>query len=367
MSSVVLRAVCKTYGSGRPAVVNAIDLEVAQGEFIVLLGPSGCGKTTTLRMIAGFVEPSSGQILFDGADVTRVPPRLRNIGMVFQNYALFPTMTVAQNIAFGPSQRGLDSRKVMARVAELLELTQLTSRQDHYPDELSGGQQQRVALARALAFSPAVLLMDEPLGALDVQLRETMQIELRRLQRSLGITTILVTHDQQEAMSLADRIVVMADGLIQQIGSPDALYRQPGNRFVAEFIGKNNILGGRIVEQLGRLRVRLTDDVAVNLPPGGLWQAGTPIEIAIRPEHIDIAPAAGTMDGDVEGVVEARRFLGNLVQYDVRMSWGQTILVECATRQAPIDHGERVMLRWNTEDVTALDARAAAVAPGLGG
>src|SRR5690606_30639065 len=259
MSDIVLRSVSKSYGSKAITAVNAVDISVAEGEFVVLLGPSGCGKTTTLRMIAGFVDPTSGQILFGGRDVTNVPPRLRNVGMVFQNYALFPNMTVADNIAFGPRQRGMGRSVIDQRVSELLQLVQLESRRDYLPQELSGGQQQRVALARALAFSPSVLLLDEPLGALDVQLRETMQDELRRIQQSLGITTVLVTHDQHEAMALADRIVIMADGVIQQIGSPKALYQQPANRFVADFLGKSNFLNGVLTRRDRHEFVTLAD------------------------------------------------------------------------------------------------------------
>ena len=221
MATVALEGVSKYYGH-RPAV-DEVSLEIEEGEFVVLLGPSGCGKTTTLRMIAGLVEPTRGVIRIDGSDVTALPARKRNVGMVFQDYALFPHMTVGENIAFGLRERRFDRAALELRVEELLALIRLPGFERRFPDQLSGGQQKRVALARALAYSPSVLLMDEPLGALDLKLREAMQVELRRVQRRLQITTIFVTHDQEEAMSLADRIVVMRDGRVEQIGAPEDL------------------------------------------------------------------------------------------------------------------------------------------------
>lgn len=350
MSDIVLRSVSKSYGSKALTAVNAVDLSIAEGEFVVLLGPSGCGKTTTLRMIAGFVAPTSGQILFGGRDVTSVLPRLRNVGMVFQNYALFPNMTVADNIAFGPRQRGMERSKIAQRVLELLTLVQLESRRDYFPHELSGGQQQRVALARALAFSPSVLLLDEPLGALDVQLRESMQDELRRIQQSLGITTVLVTHDQHEAMALADRIVIMADGIIQQIGSPRDLYQKPANRFVADFLGKSNFLTGISTRRDSRHFAALADGSMIELPSVSSSSEGAPVEIALRPENIDLNPVPGEMAA-LQGKVVARRFLGNLVQYEVQMGWGQTILAECATRRGLAEVGDAITLGWKPEHI----------------
>ncbi|MBM3525134.1 MAG: ABC transporter ATP-binding protein, partial [Alphaproteobacteria bacterium] len=237
MADVVLENVSKSFGSVR--AVDGFSLVVKEGELLTLLGPSGCGKTTTLRMVAGFFLPSAGRILIGGQDVTTLPPRKRNLGMVFQDYALFPHLTVADNIAFGLRERGAAKEQIRKRVGELLDLIRLPGVEGRYPRELSGGQQQRVALARALAYSPSVLLMDEPFGALDLKLREAMQVELHRILRELKITTIFVTHDQGEAMSLSDRIVVMLDGRAQQIGAPEELYARPATAFVAHFVGRS--------------------------------------------------------------------------------------------------------------------------------
>ena len=242
MSRVALKQVTKRYGDA--VAVRGIDLDIREGEFLTLLGPSGCGKTTTLRMIAGFVLPTSGTVYLGDEDVTRLPPNKRGIGMVFQDYALFPHMTIGENIAFGLTERRVDKVAIGKRVKELLELVQLSSVEHRYPPELSGGQQQRIAVARAVAYSPRVLLMDEPLGALDLKLREAMQTEIRQIQQRLGTTTVYVTHDQTEAMHMSDRIVVMNDGRIEQMGSAEEIYDRPVTRFVADFIGQINLLDG---------------------------------------------------------------------------------------------------------------------------
>src|SRR5919109_31258 len=244
MARVVLTDVSRRFGG--VTAVDGVTLDVGEGEFLTLLGPSGCGKTTTLRMIAGFLPPSRGRIVIDGEDVTRLPARRRNIGMVFQDYALFPHLTVAENIGFGLRERGTPRRRIGERVHELTALVRLTGLERRFPAELSGGQQQRVALARALAYTPRVLLMDEPLGALDLKLREAMQLELAQLQRRLGITTIYVTHDQEEAMTLSDRIAVMSEGRILQVGPPDEVYGRPRTAFVASFVGKVTLLAGTV-------------------------------------------------------------------------------------------------------------------------
>src|SRR5215471_6451307 len=246
MSSVALERLRRRYRE--IDVVKDLDLDIAQGELVVLLGPSGCGKTTTLRMIAGLVQPTSGRVCIGGEAVDHLPPRRRNIGMVFQDYALFPNMPVRENIAFGLEERRAPRQRVEARVDEMLALIRMQAFADRYPAELSGGQQQRVALARALAYEPRVLLMDEPLGALDQRLREDMQREVARIQRSLGITTVFVTHDQQEAMVLADRIVVMNAGRIEQVGTPEQLYSNPRTLFIADFVGRSNRLLGEARE-----------------------------------------------------------------------------------------------------------------------
>ncbi len=355
MTAVTLRSISKMYGE--TAAVEELNLEVQSGEFVVLLGPSGCGKTTTLRMIAGFDQPTAGQIFLDSKDITNLPSRLRNIGMVFQNYALFPSMTVGENIAFGLKQRGTEKRKIDARVEEMLQLIQLPDRRDHYCSQLSGGQQQRVALARALSYSPAVLLMDEPLGALDLKLRESMQIELRRLQRHLEITTIFVTHDQQEAMTLADRIVVMSQGRIQQVGKPTELYEYPGNKFVADFIGKNNFFSGKVISSSsGRYQISLAANASVDLELKTRKNIGDSVEFALRPEQIDLSVerTSGDKRGLI-GVVDQRQFSGSVVHYFVRLPWSQTLVIERPATSSVVEIGTAVELSWLPNRVTIFE------------
>lgn len=281
-----LRELTKHYGVS-PLAVDAISLSIASGELVSLLGPSGCGKTTTLRMIAGLVLQTSGNILINGISVARQAVHERNIGMVFQNYALFPHMSIAENVAFGLRMRKLQLAERTKRVKEALEIVQLGAFANRTPHELSGGQQQRVALARALVIEPSVLLLDEPLGALDKNLREDMQVELRRIQKNLGITTVIVTHDQEEALTLSDRIVIMNGGKIEQVGTPEQIYCQPQTRFVAGFIGNSNFLEGDVISvdehgssihtlEVGWLRV------------SGRLVPGSSVALALRPEDIEL-------------------------------------------------------------------------------
>ena len=281
MSHLVLEGLGKSYGSA--VAVEGIDLSVARGEFISLLGPSGCGKTTTLQMIAGFVPVDHGRILLDGADLAAVPPARRGLGIVFQSYALFPHMTVAENIAFGLEMRGVPKAERESRTLEAMALVGLKGFADRYPRRMSGGQQQRVALARALVIKPSLLLLDEPLSNLDAKLREEMQGELRQIQRSIGTTTILVTHDQHEAMALSDRIVVMNQGRVEQIGAPDIVYDRPQTSFVANFLGKTNLLAG-VGDGAGHIAV---DGFRVALPGA----AAGPVALAVRPERLVLAQA----------------------------------------------------------------------------
>ena len=347
MAEVRLERITKQYGQHK--VVDEVHLDVADGEFLVLLGPSGCGKTTTLRMIAGLVTPTSGRVRIGGTDVTATPVRRRNIGMIFQDYALFPHMTVGENIAFGLTERRQSRKQVGARVRELLELIRLPGYEARYPEQLSGGQQQRIALARALAYSPALLLMDEPLGALDLKLREAMQIELHRLQRELRVTTILVTHDQEEAMSLADRIAIMAEGQVQQVGAPEELYHSPANAFVAQFVGKVNLLPGTLTAlSSGIASVRLHDGSTVNAFAREPLAIDAPARVSVRPERLRLA--RGGAGGRIAGTVQRRRFLGNIVHYFVRASWGQVLLVEHGAGGEPFAPGADVTLDWKAED-----------------
>ena len=287
---VTFTGVQKTY-DGKTLVVKDLNLSIQKGEFLSLLGPSGSGKTTTLMMLAGFESPTAGEIALNGVTITRTPPHKRNFGMVFQNYALFPHMTVAQNIAYPLSVRGIPDQERQAKVAKALDMVQMGAMGDRFPAQLSGGQQQRVALARALVFDPQLVLMDEPLGALDKQLREHMQIELKALHRSLGITFVYVTHDQSEALTMSDRVAVFNDGLIQQIDRVDRLYEAPANRFVAGFVGDNSVLTGVVAAVDGeRCTVRLPDGSALQGLNINQAAVGESVHCSIRPERISLRP-----------------------------------------------------------------------------
>jgi putative spermidine/putrescine transport system ATP-binding protein len=314
MTFLELSGIRKVFPGGTVAV-DRFDLVAARGEFVSFLGPSGCGKTTTLRMIAGFEQPTAGTIRIDGRDVTNVPPNHRNVGMVFQSYALFPNMTVADNIAFGLRIRGTGRDAIKRRVAELLELIHLTDRGDRYPFQLSGGQQQRVALARALAIEPTVLLLDEPLSALDAKIRVALRHEIRQIQRQLGITTVYVTHDQEEALELSDRIVVMSDGRVEQVGTPFEVYNFPATAFVASFVGTLNAVQATVVDpaagilDLGGHRIRSTSSLEA--------AAGEPVSVALRPEMITLVGIDGTAEDGVNhvpAVVTDVAFLGSVVR-----------------------------------------------------
>jgi putative spermidine/putrescine transport system ATP-binding protein len=283
---VRFRGVSKSY-DGRTPVVAGLDLDIARGEFLTLLGPSGSGKTTTLMMLAGFEDPSAGSIELEGKRIDTVPPHRRGIGVVFQNYALFPHMTVAQNLAFPLSVRGMPRAEIAALTAQALEMVRLPGFGDRRPQQLSGGQQQRVALARALIFSPSLVLMDEPLGALDKQLREELQLEIRRIHATLGVTIVYVTHDQSEALTMSDRIAVFQGGRIQQLGSADAIYERPANAFVAGFIGENNRMEAVVADSA---TLRLADGTMLTTAPHGL-SAGERVLACIRPEKVHLAEA----------------------------------------------------------------------------
>lgn len=321
MSTITLSKVVKSFGSFE--AVKEMSLEVADGEFLALLGPSGCGKTTTLRMVAGFVDVTAGRIHFGDRDVTDLPPNKRDTGMVFQGFALFPHMTVRQNIGYGLEMRRVSRPEIDQRVARVLDLVRLGQFADRYPRQLSGGQQQRVALARALVINPHVLLLDEPLSALDAKLRHEVRLQIRQLQQSLGLTTIFVTHDQEEALSLADRLVVMNGGAIEQIGTPEDLYERPATPFVADFIGKTNFFAGRLSGSTFATSCGL--ELAVS---GGRRDAGL---LGIRPEKIELSSQtglAGTAEpSTVLGTVELVSYLGPWTEYSVRLSNDRSILV----------------------------------------
>jgi spermidine/putrescine ABC transporter ATP-binding subunit len=320
---ITIRAVVKRFGS--VTAVDRADLVVGDGELFTLLGPSGCGKTTLLRLLAGFYQPDAGEIRFGARVVSGLPPYERNIGMVFQNYALWPHMTVAANVAYGLRLRKLAAADVSARLAEGLRKVNLTGFESRYPGQLSGGQQQRVALARALVLNPDILLLDEPLSNLDAKIRVRVRAEIKKLQRELGITTIYVTHDQEEALSLSDRVAVMKDGRVLQVGSPKELYERPRTRFVADFVGTNNLLPGRV---RGRHGAELVVDTEVgSLHAVSEAAVGERCVLAIRPENVAIAACgeAASHGNVVRGRVTFVAYLGSALRYDVEAAPGHVL------------------------------------------
>ena len=355
--AVQLERVTKRYGD--QVAVDGLSLDVRPGEFLSLLGPSGCGKTTTLRMIAGFEHPDEGEIRISGESVAGRPPYRRDVNTVFQSYALFPHMSVAENVAYGLQQRRVPRTEVRDRVAEALDMVQMRRFADRRPTMLSGGQQQRVALARALVNRPAVLLLDEPLGALDRKLREEMQLELKLLQSRLGITFVFVTHDQAEALSMSDRIAIMREGRIEQLGDPDAVYGHPASAYVAAFVGQQNFFDGELAES-GR---------ALRSPHVLLRSAGAAIDAArataaVRPEHVRIAPDDGTALPDANvavGELLGVSHQGETMQYLVRLGGDQSLVVRQPTH-APLGAsvGDRIRCTWSPDDVRLFPADAGA-------
>ncbi len=341
-SGVEAREVTKVFGGGGEEVraLDRVSVHIREGEFFTLLGPSGCGKTTLLRLIAGFEQPSEGEILLDGAPVTGLPPHRRPVNTVFQSYALFPHMTIAANIAFGLEMQGHSTAETAARVEEMLALVQLGGLDQRRPAQLSGGQQQRVALARALANRPKVLLLDEPLSALDLKLRKDMQIELKRIQHDTGITFIFVTHDQGEALTMSDRIAVMSAGRILQIGGPTEIYEHPTSHFVADFIGETNFLEGEILERNGsaaRVRLASGETRIASAPAEG--PAEGKVSLAVRPERVGLcAPGDGAaLSGRVENVV----YFGTDTLFHLRLKGDEPFIVRLQNREgARLAHGE---------------------------
>jgi putative spermidine/putrescine transport system ATP-binding protein len=323
VSYLALKDIQKRYPGGTLAV-QGFNLEAERGEFVSFLGPSGCGKTTTLRVIAGFERPTSGSISIDGVDITDRPPNRRNVGMVFQNYALFPNMTVADNIGFGLRVRKRPRDQIKKRVGELLELINLADKGSRYPYQLSGGQQQRIALARALAFEPTILLLDEPLSALDAKIRVALRLEIRQIQRQLGITTVYVTHDQEEALSLSDRVVVMSEGRIEQVGTPFEIYNFPSTPFVASFVGTLNVLPGRVVDAArGELLIAGQPVRIARKFEGG---SGRSVNIALRPEMVSLGDGPEGSNR-VRGKVVDVGFLGSIVRFRVALGEGGPVVI----------------------------------------
>jgi spermidine/putrescine transport system ATP-binding protein len=347
MEAIRVESVSKSFGG--QVAVDDVSLEIKQGEFFSLLGPSGCGKTTTLRMLAGFEVPDQGRILLEGEPVEKVPPYKRDVNMVFQSYALFDHLDVAGNVAFGLKRRRVERAEIARRVGEALELVNLAQRAGARPNELSGGQKQRVALARALVNRPKVLLLDEPLGALDLKLRRQMQVELKAIQREVGITFVYVTHDQEEALSMSDRIAVMNSGRVVQCGPPEDIYEHPSEEFVAGFIGISNLINGT-VDESGRVAIANGLAVPVELPQG--VTRGDRVNIAVRPEKIAVDEEIEDEMVTVEGEIVARVYLGVMTQITVSLGDGaHLVALEQAWYRARADDrwepGMRIKLGWH--------------------
>ncbi|MFW6028035.1 MAG: ABC transporter ATP-binding protein [bacterium] len=349
MSGLKLERLYKTFGAF--TAVNDVSLEVAQGEFVSLVGPSGCGKTTILRCISGLLEPDAGRILLGGADITYTPVHRRELGLVFQSYALFPHMTIFENVAFGLRRRGVSEGDIRTRVGATLDLVRLGGLEGRFPRQLSGGQQQRVALARAAVTEPKLLLLDEPLSNLDALLREEMRVELKRLQEQIGVTTIFVTHDQAEALTLSDRIVVLDNGSIEQIGTPEDIYHRPATPFVASFIGRSNFLLGEVTERKdGSLRIRLANGLDVTARAEEALEPGTAVQVSLRHESIRLArtPAPDAVNV-LEGTIVFQAFGGPITHYVVRLANGTELLVDTPDAEATWQRGATVYAELRPE------------------
>ncbi len=348
MSFLRLEGLVKRYGDF--AAVDNVELSVEKGEFVSLLGPSGCGKTTTLHLIAGFEEPTQGRVIIDGKDMTDVKASQRGIGIVFQSYALFPHMPVAGNVSFGLEMRKVPREERKRRVMETLELVHLQDFAERFPRELSGGQRQRVALARALVIEPEVLLLDEPLSALDAKIREDMQIELRSIQQKVGTTTILVTHDQSEAMSMSDRVAVMNEGRLVQVGAPYDAYEFPEDLFVSNFLGKTNLLEGRVVARNGdKIKVQIGEaEMEARNANVALHDR---VKVSVRPEKLHLTAPE---DGALRGRVITRIFLGNHWVYQVQSPIGNLLVTQQNTGQKSAKEGEEVGVSWSVDGIRVL-------------
>ena len=348
----------KSY-DGETLVVKDLNLAIRRGEFLTLLGPSGSGKTTTLMMLAGFEVPTHGRIELDGQAINDLAPHKRNIGMVFQNYALFPHMTVEENLAFPLAVRRLPKAEIDKKIERALAMVQLTQMRKRRPAQLSGGQQQRVALSRALVFDPKLVLMDEPLGALDKQLREHMQLEIKHIHQSLGVTVVYVTHDQGEALTMSDRVAVFNDGAIQQLASPSDLYEKPQNSFVAQFIGENNRLSGVVTELNGRdCRVKIGEAGEIRALPVSISNVGAKTTLSLRPERVRINPTNGACANQFDATVEELIYLGDHTRARVLLLGHSNFVIKVPNSEGVPDirPGATIRIGWRPEDCRALDA-----------
>ena len=351
----------KSY-DGETLVVKDLNLDIPAGEFLTMLGPSGSGKTTSLMMLAGFEPATHGEIYLGGRSINHVPPHKRGIGMVFQNYALFPHMTVAENLAFPLKVRKVPSAEIEQKVARALAMVELPQFGNRRPAQLSGGQQQRVAVARALVFEPDLVLMDEPLGALDKQLREQMQYEIKHIHENLGVTVVYVTHDQSEALTMSDRIAVFNDGVIQQLSTPAALYESPQNSFVAQFIGENNKLDGQVVGIDGdRCQVELAGGERVLAERVNIQGPHQPTTLSLRPERVEIEPAEGAVANRLEGRILELIYLGDHIRTRMNVAGNDDFIVKVPNHagHVPLAEGSTVTVGWKAEDCKALDRFAA--------
>jgi putative spermidine/putrescine transport system ATP-binding protein len=346
----------KSY-DGLSLVVKSLNLDIARGEFLTMLGPSGSGKTTCLMMLAGFEPATHGEIFLDGKPINNVPPHKRGIGMVFQNYALFPHMTVAENLAFPLQVRKLDKPEIERKVKRALEMVELPGFGNRRPIQLSGGQQQRVAVARALVFEPELVLMDEPLGALDKQLREQMQYEIKHIHESLGVTVAYVTHDQTEALTMSDRVAVFNDGIIQQLSAPDELYEAPQNSFVAQFIGENNRLHGEVTSLNGETcGVRLDDGTEVKALKVNVSSVGDRTSLSLRPERVELDPEE-RMDNILTGKIQELIYLGDHIRVRMDVAGNPEFVVKVRNRgqRQNLSEGQEIRIGWASADFKALD------------
>lgn len=356
---VVFDRVQKSY-DGETLVVKDLNLSMPKGEFLTMLGPSGSGKTTCLMMLAGFETATHGDILLDGVSINNIPPHKRGIGMVFQNYALFPHMTIGENLGFPLEVRGMGKSEREAKITRALDMVQMASFVNRRPAQLSGGQQQRVALARALVFEPELVLMDEPLGALDKQLREHMQFEITNLAHNLGITTVYVTHDQTEALTMSDRVAVFNDGRIQQLAPPEDLYERPDNSFVAQFIGENNKLEGKVETISGTAcTVRLDDGTLIDAQPINVTTVGDRTRVSIRPERVESNPARLHPDAHlIDAEVKEFIYMGDTFRVRLKVAGTEDFIMKYrnAQDQGRYKPGDKIRIGWRAEDCRALDA-----------
>jgi len=348
----------KTY-DGETLVVKNLNLDIARGEFLTMLGPSGSGKTTTLMMLAGFEMPTQGSIFLGARSIDNVPPHKRDIGMVFQNYALFPHMTVEENLAFPLKVRRLGRADVESRIKRALDMVQLGAHGKRRPSQLSGGQQQRVALARALVFDPKLVLMDEPLGALDKQLREQMQLEIKHIHEDLGVTLVYVTHDQSEALTMSDRIAVFNDGVIQQLAAPSELYERPQNAFVAQFIGENNRLEGKVVAMNGAMcEVEVPGAGNVRATTVNVAGVGRSAVLSLRPERVKLSPAPGSLPNVFGAQIAEVIYLGDHVRARISVCDQNDFVIKLPNSDGVVqlEPGAAITIGWKTEDCRAFDA-----------